>query len=275
MPESVETVLAPPPGGPRPARALRFLLFALGYWRGETRAKAWLLTAGTIAFLLATVGAAVAVNRWNKFFFDALDRKDVDELWLGVWIVMGLAAFSALSAMGLLQMRMRLQVRWRQWVAGALVTRWLSERRFYQLNVVGGDAENPESRMTEDARLATELLVEFAVGALNAIITAVSFIGVLWLVGGALNIAGVEVHGYFVIACLIYSGVTTTLMIFLGRMLVKRVEAKAEGEAQFRYELTRVRDSAENIALINGEEDERGRLSDTFRDLMGRWRAVM
>ena len=265
----------PSPPGPRPGRAWRFLKFSLGYWRGETSRRAWLLTAGVVAFLLGTVGAALAVNRWNKFFFDALDRKDVQALWLGVGLVLALAAFSALAAMGLLQMRMRLQVRWRQWVTRALIGRWLSERRFYQLNVVGGDAENPEARMTEDTRLATELFAEFAVGALNAVISAVSFIGVLWFVGGAIDVAGHHIPGYLVIACLLYSGITTTLMIVLGRLLVRKVEAKAAGEAQFRYELTRVRDSAENIALIGGEDDERARLSDTFRDLMRRWRAVI
>ncbi|MDP2356765.1 MAG: ABC transporter ATP-binding protein/permease [Beijerinckiaceae bacterium] len=266
---------APAPPGPRAGRAIRFLRFSIGYWKGDSRRQAWLLSAGTMAFLLATVGAALAVNAWNKYFFDALSRKDVDALWYGVGLVLALAAISALTAMGLLQMRMLLQVRWRQWVTRALVARWLSERRFYQLNVVGGDAENPEARMTEDTRLATELFVEFAVGAFNAVISAVTFVGVLWFVGGAINIGGTHVPGYFVIACLLYSGLTTAAMLWLGRPLVRTVEDKAAGEAQFRYELTRVRDSAENIALIGGESEERARLSDTFRDLMGRWRAVI
>lgn len=265
----------PSPPGSRPGRAGRFLRFALGFWRGDTKWRAILLTAGVFAFLFATVGAALAVNRWNKFFFDALERKDVSALWFGVGLVLALAAVSALTSMGLMQVRMRLQVRWRQWVTGALIQRWLSERRFYQLNVVGGEAENPEARMTEDTRLAVELLVDFAVGALNAIISAISFIGVLYFVGGGITVGGVYIPGYLVIACVIYSGITTTAMILLGGPLVRKVEQKAAGEAQFRYELTRVRDSAENIALIGGEEDERGRLSQTFNELLRRWRAVI
>jgi putative ATP-binding cassette transporter len=263
------------PVGPRPGRAARFLALALGYWRGETRARAWLLTGGLLFFVFATVGAALAVNRWNKFFFDALERKDVDALWFGVLLVIGLTILAAVSAFGLLQMRLRLQVRWRQWLTRTLIARWLSERRFYQLNVVGGDAENPEARMTEDARLATDLFVEFSVGALNALISAVSFIGVLWFVGGAINVGGFHVPGYLVIACLLYSGLTTAAMVLLGGPLVRKVEGKAAAEAQYRYELTRVRDSAENIALIGGEDDERGRLADTFRQLLARWRAVI
>lgn len=263
------------PENPPSGRAQRFLGFSLGYWRGDTRWRALLLTAGVLAALLATIGAALAVNRWNRFFFDALERKDVGALWLGLGLVLALAAASALAAMALMQMRMRLQVRWRQWATRALMARWLSERRFYQLNVVGGDAENPEARMTEDARLATELFVDFAVGALNAVISAVSFIGVLWFVGGGIQVGGYYAPGYLVIACLLYSGLTTAGMALLGGPLVRKVEAKAAAEAQYRYELTRVRDSAENIALIGGEEDERERLSDTFRDLLERWRKVI
>lgn len=56
-------------------------------------------------------------------------------------------------------------------------------------------------------------------------------------------------------------------MFLLGRRLVQRVEERAAGEAQFRYELTRVKDNAENIALMSGDDDEHARLKLTFADL--------
>jgi putative ATP-binding cassette transporter len=228
-----------------------------------------------IAFVLAVVGAALAVNRWNKYFFDALERRDVTTLWMGIALIAGLVAISALAAMGLIHMRTRLQVRWRQWLTRALMARWLSGRRFYQLSIVAGEAANPEARMSEDARLATELLVDFAVGALNAIVAVISFAGVLWIVGGGIHLWGVYIPGYMVVGCALYSAVTTLAVAVLGRLLVQEVERKTAGEARFRDELTRVRESAENIALIGGEEDERSRLSHTFADVIRRWRAMM
>jgi vitamin B12/bleomycin/antimicrobial peptide transport system ATP-binding/permease protein len=221
------------------------------------------------------VGAALAVNRWNKYFFDALERRDVATLWTGVALIAGLVVISALAAMGLIHMRTRLQVRWRQWLTRALMARWLSGRRFYQLSIVSGEAANPEARMSEDARLATELLVDFAVGALNAIVAVISFAGVLWVVGGGIHVGGVYIPGYMVLGCALYSAVTTFAVAVLGRLLVQEVERKTAGEARFRDELTRVRESAENIALIGGEEDERSRLSHTFADVIRRWRAMM
>lgn len=250
-------------------------MFSLGFWRGPERRGAWLLTIAVIALVLAAVGSALAVNRWTKYFFDVLERRDAPSLWLALALAAGLVVVTGLAAMGLIQMRARLQVRWREWLTRALLARWLSERRFYQLSVVGDEAENPEARMAEDARLATELLVDFAVGALGAIIATISFAGVLWTVGGSLEAGGVHVPGYLLLGCALYSCATTLALVALGRVLVRQVEEKAAGEARFRYDLTKVRESAENIALMGGEEDERQRLSNTFAALIDRWRAVI
>ncbi|HEY8579109.1 MAG TPA: SbmA/BacA-like family transporter, partial [Beijerinckiaceae bacterium] len=255
----------------RKGRAGRFLRRALGFWRGDSRRQAWLLTAGVLTCLFLVVGAALAVNRWNKYFFDALERKDVPTIWFSVGLIFGLAAISAAMQVSLLHMRMRLQIRWRQWLARTLFARWMSERRYYQLSIVGGDADNPEARMSEDARLSIELLVDFSLGVLNSALAAVSFISVLWFVGGSLEVGGFYIPGYMVWACILYSGVSTGAMYLLGRPLVARVEEKAAGEAKLRYELTRVKDSSENIALIGGDEDERKRLEETLGDVIRRW----
>ena len=170
---------------------------------------------------------------------------------------------------------MRLQVRWRQWLARTLISRWLANRHFYQLTIVRTEADNPEARIAEDSRLAIELLVDFSLGVLNALLAAISFIGILWVVGGSLTVAGYSIPGYMVFACIIYSAMTTFSMFLLGRPLVRRVEEKAAGEAQLRYELTRVKDNAENIAMTGGDDDERGRLDVTLSDLVQRWLRVV
>ena len=107
--------------GARSGRSQRFLRLALGFWSGSTRALAWLLTSATLFFLFANLGAALAVNRWYKFFFDALEQKDTKAVILGLGLVLALALFSAAFSVGLLHARMRLQVRWRQWLARTLI----------------------------------------------------------------------------------------------------------------------------------------------------------
>ena len=269
---NIVTRLTPPiikPATP-PGRTRRFLRQSLAFWTGETRVQAWLLTFAIAFFLCFNLAAAIAVNRWNKYFFDALEQKNTQAVSFGLGLVCVLALFSAAGSVGLLHARTRLQLRWRQWLSGRLIGRWLANRHFYQLTIVNTEADNPEARIAEDGKTAIELLVDFSLGVINAVLAAVSFIGILWVVGGSLNVAGFSIPGYMVIACIIYSAITTLGMFLLGRPLVRRVEERAAGEAKLRYELTRVKDNAEIIALMGGDDDEKARLSATFTDLVQR-----
>jgi putative ATP-binding cassette transporter len=259
----------------RSGGAYRFLRLALGFWSGPTSTLAWLLSILTVAFLLSNLGTALAVNFWTKYFFDALERKDTTNVTLGIGLILAIALASAVGAVGLLHARMRLQVRWRQWLSRSLIRRWLTDRHFYQLTIVQTDAENPEARIAEDSRLAIELFVDFSLGVLNALLAAASFIGILWIVGGSFSVLGMIIPGYMVIACVIYSAATTFGMYLLARPLVRKVEQKAAAEAQLRYELTRVKDNADSIALVGGDDDERRRLDVTFSELVERWLGVI
>ncbi len=247
----------------------------MGFWSGPTRSRAWLLSILIVAFLLTNLGTALAVNFWTKYFFDSLERRDTAHVMLGIGLIVAIALASAIGAVGLLHARMRLQVRWRQWLSRLLIRRWLTDRHFYQLTIVRTEAENPEARIAEDTRLAIDLIVDFSLGVLNALLAAASFIGILWVVGGSLIVHGILIPGYMDFACIIYSAATTIGMYLLARPLVRQVEQKAAAEAQLRYELTRVKDNADSIALVGGDDDERRRLDVTFSELVERWLGVI
>ncbi|WP_306792354.1 SbmA/BacA-like family transporter, partial [Methylocystis sp. MJC1] len=217
---------------------------------------------------------AIAVNRWNKFFFDALQSKDQRLLLLGISLFLALALTSSMTSVALLQMRMRFQLRWREWLTRTLVRRWMERRRFYQLSVLRL-VDNPEARIAEDGRIAIELFVDFATGVTNALLMAASFVSVLWFIGGSLTLWGVTVPGYLVIAVVFYSACTSYGMLLLGGPLVSRVEAKAVAEADFRFELSHTRENAETIALIGGDDAERERLCTRFDQVALRWVAVI
>jgi len=239
------------------ARLLRhFATLSFGFWTGPTRRKATLFALGLFACLLLNLAPAIAVNRWNKFFFDALQNKDQRLILLSIGLMLALAFASALTSVALLQARMRFQLRWREWLTRTLVRRWMERRRFYQLSVLRL-IDNPEARISEDGRIAIELFVDFATGVTNALLMAASFVSVLWFIGGSLTFGGITIPGYLVIAVVIYSASTSFGMMLLGRPLVARVEAKAAAEADFRYELTHTRENAETIALIGGDDAER------------------
>jgi putative ATP-binding cassette transporter len=270
---------APAAASERPFSARLFLNRAVGFWTGPNRRNAWLWTAAALVLVFANLAVNVGINRWNKWFFDALERKDGTTLWTAVIVIVVLVALGAAFAVAMVWCRMTLQVKWRQWLTGEMLARWLSEQRYYRLAVTDEEQINPEYRIADDLRLASEPVVEFAVGFINALLAAVTFVGILFWVGGSLTIdiggTSVWIPGYIALAAVLYAIATSVLTYLIGSPLVDRVAAKNEAEAQFRYELMRVRENAESIALIKGADDERERLNETFATVAQRWLDVV
>src|ERR1019366_3500397 len=150
---------------------------------------------------------------------------------------------------------MRLQILWRQWLTRSLVARWLGEQRFYRLSIAAPDLDAPEFRIAEDARVATEPVIDFGYGIANAVLTAVVFFGVLWSASGSAVIFGWRIPGFMVYAAIIYSIMMSASMVLFGRALIERIDQRNRSEAQLRYEMGRVRENAESIAMVGGADD--------------------
>src|SRR6202008_2537725 len=86
-------------------------------------------------------------------------------------------------------LRMAIQRRWRSWLTTSVIATWLANGRYYQLNLIGGDHKNPEARIAEDLRIATESPVDFIAGVISAFLSASTFIVVLWTIGGGARLA--------------------------------------------------------------------------------------
>jgi putative ATP-binding cassette transporter len=115
-----------------------------------------LLSFGVLSLVIADLLIQVGINRGNGLFFDALERRDTATVLYGVQLILALALAAAASGAAFVQCKMRLQVQWRQWLTQRLIGRWLSDRRFYQLSIAGDPAKNPEYRIADDIRMATE-----------------------------------------------------------------------------------------------------------------------
>jgi putative ATP-binding cassette transporter len=257
----------------------RFISFSGGFWKGPSATTAWLLSAACLGLIFANLAVNVGLNRWNRWFFDAIEKKQGDQLPIAALAFLVLIALGAAFAVASTMSRMNLQVRWREWMTRELSERWLSDQRFYRLAITDDKQMNPEFRLAEDVRLATEPVVDFVTGFINAFLSAVTFASILFVVGGAITFTmfGSQVHipGYLALAALVYAAVISTLTYTVGNPLVGKVERKNEAEAQYRYELTRLRENAESIALVKGDADERRRLESTFQRTVGRWMEVI
>src|ERR1700754_1651092 len=170
---------------------------------------------------------------------------------------------------------MGIQRRWRAWLTNAVISRWLGNGRYYQLHLVGGGDHNPEYRIAEDLRIAPDSPVDFVAGVTSALLSAATFIVVLWTIGGALTVtlggSTVTIPGFLVIAAILYAAIASGSILVIGRQFVQVSEDKNQAEAEFRYTLTRVRENGESIALLGGEEEERGGIDRNFTNVLRQW----
>jgi putative ATP-binding cassette transporter len=256
-----------------------FARLASGFWFSEHAFQAWSLAFGVFGLVIADLLIQVGINRWSRLFFDALERRDTPTVLFGLQLILLLAVAAAASGAAFVQCKMRLQVQWRQWLTQGLISRWLSDRRFYQLSIAGDPAKNPEYRIADDVRMATEPLVDFVVGLASSVLYAATFVSILWYIGGSLDLqpygVATSIPGFMVIGVLGYSLLTTAVTWIVGRPLIGYLETRNASEAAFRSELTRVRENAENIVLINGDNDERQSLNTSLRHVVRRWLDVV
>jgi len=247
----------------------RFWQSALGFWRGPGAPVAWALTIALVAIVLAQITVQYQITVWNREFFDALERRDGSTVWAQCLLLAGLAAISVALAVASVAGRFFTHIRWRRHLSNGLLDHWFWNGRYYRLNMMAGDHDNPELRIADDARVATDAPIDFAVGLLSAAVGAVTFITVLWRVGGGIEVAGWMVPGYLVVAAIVYSSITTGAMVLVGRSFVSVAETKNSVEADLRYFAVRLRENGESIALLGGEPEERealGRRLDRIRD---------
>ena len=252
-----------------------FVSFALRFWRGKTARGAWLLTIGVIALMLMTLGVNLALNYWNRTFFDALEKRNAPGLWSALYLLPLIIICGAALAAVMTRVRMTLQLRWRQFISAEILGSWLGEQRYYRLGLAARKLGNPEHRIAEDIRQATEPVIELTTGLAWSIANAIAFLSVLILVGGSLTVGGISVPGYMAIGAIIYAMIVLTATLFIGRPLTNRIADKNEAEAQFRYEMIRVRENAESIAFLQGDAKEQAQIRDKLETVVQRWMQVI
>ncbi len=218
------------------------------------------------------------LNYWNRDFFDAFGRRDSSALWAQALLFLLLAGSSILVAVLSIWARMTTQIQWRAWLTRHLIDRWLANDRFLQLHFMRGEDRNPEYRIAEDVRVATDAPVSMAAGLLTALLNVIIFVGILWNVGGDLVI---EVQGhaltvpkYLVITVVLYSALLTLAMSIIGHRMVHIIAGKNAAEAQFRSTAASFHETG---GVGHWRDDARGRhhrLSAAFDTLIGRYREL-
>jgi ABC-type uncharacterized transport system fused permease/ATPase subunit len=165
----------------------RFWKSAAGFWSQRGIRVSWVLSGTLLLLILLNLATSYGMNVWTRSIFDALQKRDSDSVLLLSMVYLPLLAASVFFSVMQVYARMTTQRRWREWLNNHLVDRWLKNGRYYQLNLMSGGHKNPEYRVADDVRVATESPVDFVTGMTAAILSATTFVVVLWTIGGALT----------------------------------------------------------------------------------------
>ncbi|MPZ59348.1 MAG: ATP-binding cassette domain-containing protein [Rhizobiales bacterium] len=252
---------------------------AAPYFRSEDRVTARVLLASVIVIELALVAVDVLINQWNNRFYNALQDRDWDSFVYELLFFCGLAVAYIVLAVYQLYLNQWLQIRWRQWMTKTYLNDWLGSSNHYRMQLLGDAADNPDQRIAEDIRLFVEKTLEIGVGLLSAVVTLGSFVVILWLLSAAapLYLFGTQISipGYLVWAALLYAIVGTILTHLIGWPLIRLNYDQQRYEADFRFNLVRVRENSEQIALLEGEPAENSRLMSRFGRVASNWMQIM
>ncbi len=221
----------------------------------------------------AQVGMNLRLSFFNRDWFNAIQNKDEAAFWSQLFTVFIPWAFIYIATAVLeYVVTSTLVIRWRRWLTGDYVTRWLDAHTHYRMSLAGGGADNPDQRISEDINRFIDGgqigygIYSFSILLIANLSSLVSFAILLWGLSAnfTLPYTAIAVPGFLFWVALIYAGVGTLITHLIGRPLVKLSFERQRYEADFRFSLARLREYAEQVALLSGEPTEKISLTARF-----------
>ena len=256
----------------------RFWQSARHFWHGPTARLAWGLVAVLIVITVLQLLIQYRLNVWNRDFFNALEFRNGAEIWHQTHLLALFAAISIGLAVTAVWGRMTFQRSWRAWVSRHLIEAWLGDGRYLHIELGNGEHQNAEYRITEDARLATDAPIDLVVGLLASVLTAGTFVVVLWHVGGALDVRVLgttfTIPGYLVVAAVGYAILTTGTLMIVGRHMIGVIESKNQAESELKYAVAHLRERATRHMSFTDVEGAASDVAAALRDVIGQWRRL-
>lgn len=231
------------------------------FWISSEKYRAIFLLVVTVVFSLAQVAMAVYLNKFNGKLYDTIQNYDEVEFFKVFAQIIYLIIISITITLIAYYSNSLLQIKWRKWLTNFYLNDWFNNKAYYKSRFVELYADNPDQRISEDIHQFIGLFAGVFFGLLTSITSLFSFSIILWNLSGnfKFHFSGYEfeIPGFMLWITLIYTLVATYTTFKIGRPLVKLNYQQQAYEADFRYNLVRVREYAENIASYKGEEVEK------------------
>jgi len=237
----------------------------------DRRTLVWLVI-GLVIVIVSNMGSQLWLNEWQGHFYDALERRDWPSFVAESLNFLKIAGTLLVLVVGQTWLTEMIKIRLRSWLTENLLDNWLVSKHTYLLTFAGEAGVNPDQRIHEDTRHFAELTADLGASLLQASLMLVSFVGVLWVlseqvkfdIGGKL----VGIPGYMVWCAVGFALAGSTLTWWVGRPMVADNAARYAREAEMRFALVRIGESAEGITLYGGEADERRTMAHLFSNVL-------
>jgi putative ATP-binding cassette transporter len=246
----------------RPAWFRLFEILRL-FFSSKVRNRAILWAALLISLLLLMNGLNVVNSYVGRDFMTAIADHQPGRYATSALVYLGVFACSTIAAVFSRFSEERLRLLWRAWLTGTLIDRYLSDHACFRLGA-REEIDNPDERITEDAKSYTQTTLSFFIMSLNSTLTSVAFLGVLWSITPRL-----------VAVAFVYAMIGSVSAIFMGRRLVRLNNLQLKKEADLRYALIQVRDQSLSVIVTDAAQSMKERLHERLRAVIENTRMIV
>jgi putative ATP-binding cassette transporter len=223
------------------------------------------LSGAIVAVIAVTAYAQIALNEWNRPFYDAISRRDLRDFFAQLGVFAAIAG--ALLVLNVAQKWLveTLQMKLREALVTDLVGLWLQPRRAFWLEGSGPMGAHPDQRMHDDTLKLCDLSAVLGVGLLQSAMLFGSFASVLWVLSKDFSVffngQDHPVPGFMLWAAILYAVAGSLMTYWVGNGLISRNAERYAREGELRFSLTRINEHLDGISLAGGEADEKRRVA--------------
>jgi putative ATP-binding cassette transporter len=256
----------------------QFLRLALPYFRPAGTLHSWRPLLTVLLMIVLTVAAVridVLLTYQSNGMYTALQELNSATFFRYIVIFAVVATVYVIRALFAFFITNMFLLQWREGLNAEVVADWIDKQAYYRGMYTEEPVDNPDQRIQEDITSFTTNSESLAIGAINAMVSLVSFTVILWELSGPLTLFGVEIPRAMTFITYLYVGIATVIAFKIGHPLVRLNFLNERFNAFYRYALIRVRDNAENIALYQGEQVEARTLAGRFGAIIANYWALV
>ncbi|MGZ4954745.1 MAG: ABC transporter ATP-binding protein/permease [Methylobacter sp.] len=254
---------------------IQFIRLAGPFWHSENKSTIRSLALALFMLTVMQIGIAVVITVWSADLFNALEQRSMSGLFTQIGLIVLIFAANIAVTTAHFKVKRRLQLDWRSWLTHHLISKWMTDGRHYLVTHIQGTHDNPDGRIAEDIRIATESAIELSHSLIYCSLVLISFTKILWTLSGTVTLNlwffDMPIHGHLVWLAIIYAACASALGWWLGRPYTLATDARQTVEANFRFGLVTARENSLAIALVHGEANEQSRFVILFKDIVHAW----